>query len=107
MRSRTGFSGSPVFVYRTPGSNIKESVEHGQSYFGEGFLFLLGINWGGFNEKWELVDEGVEAEGASTINLVIPAWRITEMLEREEFVKQREEDEKVMPAANGPTNQSG
>lgn len=78
MHSRTGFSGSPVFVYRTLGSDLSKewhdfnSIEFGppnqttahlrpqDTSGGSGtiwvsnFLKLLGIHWGQFPEEWEL-----------------------------------------------------
>jgi hypothetical protein len=80
MHSRTGFSGSPVFVYRTFGSDLSkdwhgfdsiefgppnQAIQHphlrpGDTKTGGGlmrispFLRLLGIHWGQFPEEWEL-----------------------------------------------------
>lgn len=66
MRSRTGFSGSPVRVYRTMWSNLA-SIDHPQ----HGFDFMLGVNWG------YILDE----EGENTfLNGVVPAWKISELL---------------------------
>lgn len=55
MHSRSGFSGSPVFVYRTLGSHFIEPGKPGQVLTGGGhYLKLLGIHWGQFPESWEL-----------------------------------------------------
>jgi hypothetical protein len=87
MHSRTGFSGSPVYVYRTFGSNLDRAGVRfdelridqfrnyrpgsGRSPFGERLsghivsqqMFqLLGIHWGQFPEKWELRDKSKLAE---------------------------------------------
>ena len=65
MRSRTGFSGSPVGVYRTPFTSITDVKK--QSFFG-----VLGVNWG------YILDE----DGENTwLNGVVPAWKILEILE--------------------------
>jgi hypothetical protein len=46
MRSRTGFSGSPVFVYRTAATNPFEVKGASEKFWG-----LLGVNWGYILEK--------------------------------------------------------
>lgn len=111
MHSRTGFSGSPVYVYRTFAHDLTngmfghEFVAHGlreglggNSIQGRltfhGFLRLLGIHWGQFPERWELKDqsrlressrdlitEGRYVEGMSGMTCVIPAWDIREVLD--------------------------
>jgi hypothetical protein len=56
MNSRTGFSGSPVFVYRTMGGEI-ENI--GKMRFQENqFVSCLGIHWGQFPEEWEIKSTG-------------------------------------------------
>ncbi len=47
MHSRSGFSGSPVFVYRTPGGDFSEKGVINLSRF----MMFLGIHWGQFPEK--------------------------------------------------------
>lgn len=75
MRSRTGFSGSPVHIYRTP-YNILESQHNKQ------FHFLLGVNFGYVNDE----------KGENTwLNGVVPAWRITETL-NVPFLQKRQMD---------------
>jgi hypothetical protein len=67
MRSRTGFSGSPVCVYRTEGSSLMPLPKEAEHMWG-----LLGVNWG------YVPDE----EGENTwLNGVVPAWKITELLD--------------------------
>jgi hypothetical protein len=69
MRSRTGFSGSPVFAYRTP-STILWPMKIAN------FMGLLGVNWG------YILDE----DGENTwLNGVVPAWKIMETLETPEL----------------------
>lgn len=92
MHSRAGFSGSPVFVYRTPGSGFPEP---GEMYFGH-MMKCLGMHWGQFPELWELKDgrdkPGVKSpesaslittgryvEGLSGMTCVIPAQDILDM----------------------------
>ncbi len=110
MHSRTGFSGSPVYVYRTFGNDLTESWGHefddleiresGMSGHFRGRLRtrnlfqLLGIHWGQFPEKWELhqkakfeesrrdlIIDGAYVEGMSGMTCVIPAWQILEVLD--------------------------
>jgi hypothetical protein len=65
MRSRTGFSGSPVTVYRTPYTSVTKG-QHTE------FYRLLGVNWGYINDE----------TGENTwLNGVVPAWKILETLE--------------------------
>lgn len=51
MHSRSGYSGSPVFVYRTTGSIF---TQPGTLTGGGHLMKLLGIHWGQFPELWEL-----------------------------------------------------
>lgn len=71
MRSRTGFSGSPVVVYRQEGTSLKELPEGHDTGWG-----ILGINWG------YILDE----DGENTwLNGVVPAWKIVEVLKTPEM----------------------
>ena len=92
MRSRTGFSGSPVAVYRTPATIISDDIPKEKW----SFWALLGVNWG------YVLDE----DGENTfLNGVVPAWRITELLDTPALKeKQRmvEEDFYSMIGNNGP-----
>lgn len=95
MHSRSGFSGSPVFVYRTLGSHFIEEALPGQVLMGGGhYMKLLGIHWGQFPENWDLKDnlcersgaksslvtEGAYVKGFSGMTLVIPSACIEEVL---------------------------
>jgi hypothetical protein len=68
MRSRTGFSGSPVAVYRE-----RHNVFNSAHNVAEMWWWLLGVNWGYINEK----DTGEN----TWLNGVVPAWKIIEVLE--------------------------
>lgn len=57
MHSRSGFSGSPVFVYRTIGQDLVEPSLN----FANTFLLLLGVHWGQFPEPWEIKKRKTEA----------------------------------------------
>lgn len=91
MRSRTGFSGSPVFVFRTYAGDFSEPNKTGLVVGPGGkFLKLLGIHTAQFPE--EITAEKAEAMGGqikegdklvipSSMTIVIPAWKISECLD--------------------------
>ena len=93
MHSRTGFSGSPVFVYRTFGSDLttdnlefdhlqidqweerlRPNSRIGGAMTGrihvETMFHFLGIHWGQFPEKWELHEKSY-LEEASRKDLIV------------------------------------
>jgi hypothetical protein len=102
MHSRTGFSGSPVFVYRTAGSIFGNE---GTLVGGGHMMRLLGILWGQFPEGWDIVDaverakeqvavlDGKQVRGWSGMSLVSPSWAITEALNSNNLHAQRAEAE--------------
>lgn len=95
LHSRPGFSGSPVFVYRTSGGNLEESdIKTGKPIpILDNFFFLLGIHWGQFPEKWK-TDVGPFTgitTGMSGMTLVIPAQRILDLLLTPTLRKKRKE----------------
>ena len=74
MHSRTGFSGSPVYVYRTPWDDLDSAffgreIEvsgvrpsfgdryKGRVHFAPTLFAVLGIHWGQFPERWELKEK--------------------------------------------------
>jgi hypothetical protein len=94
MHSRTGFSGSPVYVYRTFGSDLSDprgirfdelhidqfkstrpdsKVHIGGRLSGHirarQMFQLLGIHWGQFPEKWELQNRSSVAEARKDLIL--------------------------------------
>jgi hypothetical protein len=107
LHSRTGFSGSPIFIYRTPGNNFDEKIIH----LDERFQYLLGIHWGQFPEEWEIImkdklpktekrafiTKGKYVKGLSGMTCVIPAQKILDVLNLPALKKQRAEgDQKLM-----------
>ncbi len=111
MHSRAGFSGSPVFMYRTYGSDFswvnksEELKRNPEQFLRSPPLFCFaGIHWGQFPEKWELVRGSAEAKeevrGMSGMTCVIPAWRIQSVLNRPEFVRMRKQVEEDFRAKN-------
>jgi len=71
LHSRSGFSGSPVFVYRTPGNDLEANILAGYTILGSGFVKLLGIHWGQFPELWELIHIPKEKLAESTLGLIV------------------------------------
>jgi hypothetical protein len=112
MHSRSGFSGSPVFVFRTLGSHFIEQAPPGSVLTGGGhYMKLLGIHWGQFPELWELknnlsesairesslVTDGAYVNGLSGMTCVIPAVSIAEVLSRPELSAMRDESDHRSP----------
>ncbi len=111
FHSRTGFSGSPVCVYRTHESDLEQRLypEEFKKIPGA-FLFLLGIHWGQFPELWEIVSEnksiksekqdlitnGKYVKGLSGMTCVIPAQRILNLLNLPRLQEQRREKDAIM-----------
>jgi hypothetical protein len=96
VHSRTGYSGSPVFVYRTFGSDLTtDSLIVAPNTH---FIKLLGVHWGQFPERWEIEtgkkisEESVPlsadakfVKGYSGMTLAIPAWTLREFLDMPKF----------------------
>lgn len=123
LRSRTGYSGSPVFVYRTPVYDLSKMG----SEFGGPLLFagtrlqmLLGIHWGQFPEQWEingtltaqqdqeasLIVSGNYVVGQSGMTCVLPAWCIKEVLDMPRLVEIRQKgDAKLRAMLGSPSTQ--
>jgi hypothetical protein len=107
MHSRTGFSGSPVFTYRTIGDDLtKMGVIGGGSYF----LYLLGIHCSQFPEYWKVVNgvtvpdeegrnlasDGQVVKGLSGMTCVAPAWAILETVEKTPLRGMMERNEQLI-----------
>jgi hypothetical protein len=91
MHSRSGFSGSPVFVYRTIGGDLGETIrtlQHSQ----RAFLRFLGIYGGQFPEDLKRGD-GDYVKGLSGMTCALPAWNIFDVLNHEKLVTQRSLEE--------------
>lgn len=106
MHSRTGYSGSPVFVYRTPGGDLNHAVKTGRTTITIGFLYLLGVHWGQFPEKWKgrrgkKKRTDIEIHGLSGMTLVAPAWAITQVLNLPYFVSLREAGNVILNKRHG------
>jgi len=100
MHSRTGFSGAPVFAYRTPGSDLANVLtEDGKLRdtvvltSRETRMKLLGIHCGQFPEKMDLeLPDGNgkgQVAGYSGMTVALPAWSILDLLNCPKFVHER------------------
>jgi hypothetical protein len=101
LHSRSGYSGSPVFVYRTSGSDL--TVTKPGPTVTNRFLCLLGIHWGQFPEKWAIESGELDVAdtmklratdryvmGLSGMTMTVPAWAIADLLEIPDLVEKRE-----------------
>ena len=126
MRSRKGYSGSPVFVYRTPGYDLEEIPGSGDQTklltSGRNHLSFLGIHYGQFPEIWEvasdgklkdqeskkehkeLLTDGRYIKGLSGMTCVLPAWSILEVLDIPKLKSLRDDEnvELVKKFKNAP-----
>ncbi len=108
MRARTGYSGSPVFVYRTQGSLFHKNAKEGEqkllvTYH---FMKLIGIQWGiipddvsgntgSFSEKIASANPK-NADDLKNMSIVCPAKYILEVLNKPELQKIRDETNKKL-----------
>jgi hypothetical protein len=130
-RSRTGFSGSPVFLYRTATGDLtrirygwtrdpeKDHVILASGPYDE-FWGLLGIHCGQFWDTIEVrktrtterlgdsIAEGDKLEIQSGMTIVIPAWRIKEFIDSQgfEMARQKREDEGFTAAQRRPRGEA-
>jgi hypothetical protein len=116
LHSRSGYSGSPVFVYRTPQSDLAPPPPRFTSNLGlplqpdlPTFFKLLGIHFAQFPEMWEvtsagkllrresegepLMTDGKYIKGLSGMTCVLPAWTIRRVLNMPVLKQMREENE--------------
>lgn len=85
MRSFSGFSGSPTFLLINPGSwrGYDRPID-----FGQGHHMLLGVDAGHTRVKapvWQGTEQvpGMAVRENSGMAIVVPAWRITDLLHSE------------------------
>jgi hypothetical protein len=102
LRSLSGYSGSPAFVYISPGELGYRRVSPG---FADGVAYgcgpwLLGVDWGHIHNWLDLVyksdkdskhpdDLGVTSNAGMAG--IVPAWKLSELLHSEQLKMQRKE----------------
>jgi hypothetical protein len=127
LHSRSGYSGSPVFVYRTPGFDLDDQLQPAPNQklllAGVNLFMLLGIHYAQFPELWEvsesgkllnqssrepLLTDGKYIRGLSGMTCVLPAWTIAEVLNMPRIKAHRDtvEQEARKRAASTPIAES-
>ena len=126
LHSRTGYSGSPVYVWRSGASltaNGMPIMAFGAHAGGDRTISnrgwgagnntsvkLLGIQWGQFPERWEigkapsklesaqapLISEGAYVSGFSGMSCIVPAQEILRVLNLPELARLRENPPEIM-----------
>jgi hypothetical protein len=113
MHSRSGYSGSPVWVFRTPGYDLTQPLGTGSNakilLAGNNLFCLLGIHYDQFPEAWPVSGEaeikplkrdGTFIKGLSGMTKVLPGWAILELLNIPALVQQRAEGDAHWMASN-------
>lgn len=99
MNSRTGYSGSPVFVYRVVGGDLRVTNKTLSGFKPvDNFIMFLGVHWGQFPEEVELkgATPGPQyVKGMSGMTCVLPAWTLDEVLNMPELREARRKDDEV------------
>jgi len=98
MRSLSGFSGSPVFVYMGPGTYRGDDAKTMMPFYSE-TIGLIGIDTGHTAIRGDVidrrtgkpVDESWRVEQNSGIAIVSPVWKINDVLQQGDFMRQRNE----------------
>lgn len=122
IHSRTGYSGSPVFFYRTSGSDLDAAMNGREITLSAPEMRFLGIHYSQFPEEWEIkelqkqvaassvpaaaviVDENKRVVvGMSGMTCAIPAWRIMTLLDTPALKKQREAADAGLFAKSAPS----
>lgn len=120
IRSRTGFSGSPVFIYRTGSFDMHREMhvtttKPTPKANPNPFVKLLGVHCGQYPEtiKFKVVharsgqsssrESRARLEVPSSMTIVVPAWEITRMLNLRKFAERREARERRAEELFGST----
>lgn len=104
IRSRPGFSGSPVFVYRVPTNDLRDGGAPGFNIDANNkFLKLLGIHVSQYNDfipeieirqspgqAPQYIKTGKELVIPNSVTIVVPAWEVGSLLMQQRFKDQRE-----------------
>lgn len=98
-RSIAGFSGSPVWVHIPPLSYSRRHKRTAPESWWRG-PWLLGVDWGHLRIPEGVVDPGGKKHSEdlrvfvnSGMMGVVPAWKVKELLQQNEVIKQRKEAE--------------
>lgn len=99
MRSISGYSGSPTFVYWERGGAAIGQVNRPLT---RSFIGLLGLDWGNVPLKLPVLDrqgephkDGLHVKSHTSMACVVPAWKLRSLLYSARFKEQRMHDEKV------------
>jgi hypothetical protein len=109
-RSIPGYSGSPVFLSMTPAVKIRGRVDLENfwklsPHHPASGPWLLGVDWCHLSNDEPIFDvhgdektrhEGMVARSNTSMAGVIPAWLLMELLNEEDLVRQREEEDKAI-----------
>lgn len=121
IRSRPGFSGSPVFVYRTRDANLRFATAAGPDALArwhitktirrdddedniDSFIMLLGLHAGQYHDNVKMrkvepaeataIFSGDDVYIPNSVAIVAPVWDITLLFEHPQLVAQRKAREK-------------
>ena len=91
MHSRSGFSGSPVFVFRVANADVTKEDTNDFPFFSNNIFRLLGLHVGQFPEYWKAKHNGGELtiRGVSGMTIAVPAWDLTKLLACQAFADDR------------------
>lgn len=118
MRSQPGYSGSPVYVYfeadgwRDPlpiaeNASAGEKLALRQEQMKQpsstilGTAWVLGFNWGHLPVFGDVVKNGAEVgrmQVDAGLACVVPAWKVRDLLDQQNFRMEREEADKAIAA---------
>lgn len=98
VNSKAGYSGSPVFLEIPPPSFIPSAQGSFPADRGA-YIGLLGMTWGMWRANEQLLDpethepvkEGWLVHESTGMEMVVPAWRIMDLLLEEDVVRQRDQ----------------
>jgi Trypsin-like peptidase domain len=92
MHSRTGFSGSPVFAFRTIGADLEKAISNPFVHNTNPILKLIGIHCSQFQEEIAAKDAAPGEPlflGNSGMTKALPAQRILDVLNLPKFAENR------------------
>jgi hypothetical protein len=97
MRSISGYSGSPAFVFFEFGGAHLKGINR---TFMHSVLWLLGVDWGHIEMELPVLDSygkpvsnGLNVKSHTSMSGVVPAWRLKELLLMPRLIEQRATDE--------------